>query len=211
MPFLSQRNADASALMQSLEKDMNFLQLFSGGVFDEARYSEVLDYVTKKYNTGEAQAEEAINHFLRDIRRARADFLSNRVAQADHIVVPPTHDNPTERRIPVVQKKQELPPPATGQDVTISAAPATTPAQKQEELSKSVNDSDQNRHQQLVNSAKAVKIAIGELAKAMYGIELSDENQDKVVSAVVEKISDCEAEQTSTTVKSLLSPLIKND
>ena len=230
---LSKRRADANLLLTKVSKDPKLKKMLQSGNFDDSALREAVDYVSRSYSAGETQSEEAIKHLVRQHRLKRASFLSNRLqtAATEKLVsavnqliragrtrkaqtaggvinIPPSDGNPTGKKIPV-QQTEGQPAAEPRQKLSIDATPAATPDQKKEDLSKGVDDGSQSRQQQLINGTKALKISIGEVAKAMYGIELSDENADKCVSKMIEAIANCEAEQTSATVLSLLSPLIK--
>jgi hypothetical protein len=167
---------------------------------------EATDYVADTYSVDRASAENAIHHFLRSRQAKRQTGLSNRRSQAN-IIIPPTEGHPTPTTIPVAAPPgNSLVQPNAG--VNISATPDTTPQQKIDDLVKPQTDGNDNRQQQLINSIKSCKVAIGELAKSMYQLDLTDENSDKVVSKLIEFVSNIAADQTAETTLSLASPLI---
>ena len=141
-------------------------------------------------------------------RKVKYDDLRQAQASGGTITIPPTDGNPLGKKVPVTQTEGQ-PAAEPGQKLTIDATPATTPEQKKEDLAKGVGDANKSRQQQLLDGAKALKISISETAKAMYGIELTDERLDSVVGKAIDLIANLEGEQTAETVKSLLSPLIK--
>lgn len=231
--ILSKRKADANLLMTRISTDPSFENLMKTGKFDEEGLKTAIAYVAEHYSAGEAQAEDVVQHYLRQYRTKTAAFLGNhstkkaeeslrnavnslirigqrRSAQAEApaITIPPTDGSPTPKKVPVdVTAGQPL--AESGGQLTIDATPATGDDQKKQVMNKSVDDKGESRQQQLINGTKALKISIGEVALAMYGIALDDGNCDKVVAKVIELIANLEGEQTSATVLSLLSPLIK--
>lgn len=125
------------------------------------------------------------------------------------ITIPATSTHPS-RTVPV----NDTPPPTAGpaKDLTIDADPTSTdeanPAEKAEDLTKPVADTASSRQQKLLNSIKALKIAIAEVAKDMFQTDLLEEKQDKVVTKCIDAISAAQSEQTADTVKTMASPLI---
>ena len=90
----------------------------------------------------------------------------------------------------------------------IDTAPAETPGQKVDDLTKPVVNPSQNRQQKVIDSISSCKVAVSGLAQAMFSLELDEEQIGKAVSKLIETVSNACAEQTAATVQSLASPLI---
>ncbi len=193
--FLSSRAASQDSLLLKLQRDPSLAQSLKQHI-DQSKLIELIQYVISSYSCSETDAESALNSLIRSHAHLISASLSNRKADTS-ITIPATTDNPVPKKVPIPEK-----------DPSIDATPANTTEKKVEDVSESVSDDQDSRQQQLINSIKALKLVAADLAKAMYGIELTEENQGKVVTKVIEAISDCSAEQTAETVKSLASPLI---
>lgn len=202
--LLSKRVADTSRLQESLQRDPTFAQQFlSRGVFDTTRLEAAVEYITQTYSCSQPDAEEALQHFLRGIQQQRSQGLSNRLAQSN-IVIPPTTDHPAGKTIQV----EKGPPPPPTPPAKIDTEKAESPNEKIEDLAKPVAKPAENRQQKVIDSIQSVKVAIGELAEAMYSLKLGDEALGKCVGKVIEQVSSACAEQTAATVQHLASPLI---
>lgn len=197
--MLSSRVALQTSILRDLEQDSTFLAALATSSRDH-----LVKYIISTYKSSEDDAEEALDSFI----RRRQYSLTSRGAQKQ-IKIPGTSDNPLGK---TVELKQEVPAPAAPApeqaEPTIDASPASSEEQKVDDVIESVTDDQKSRQQQLINAIKAIKITVNDLAKAMYGIELTEESQGKVVQKVIESISDLSAEQTADTVKNLASPLI---
>lgn len=202
---LSRRVADATNLLRMLQGDNKIINTIVTQPVNMDNLKQLVHYVSSHYSCSATDAEEALHHLIRQRGQNRQSTLTSRKA-ADHIVIPPTADNPVGKKVPLKPK------PADGtsgdQAATIDPTPANTEQQKVEDLTKSATDDQSNRQQQLINSIKALKVVANDLARSMYGVELTEENQGKVCSKAIEAIANLSAVQTSITVKSLASPLI---
>lgn len=190
--FLSKRIADQTQIQEQVFADKNLPSL----ILQQSR-EIVKKYLIDTYKLSENQAEELLDTYL----RTRAQCLATR-KQGQAIVVPPTTESPHARSIPVAKPTKESSP------ALIDASPATSPQEKAQEVSEAVTDDQESRQQQLLNSIKAIKLVVADLSKAMYGVELTEENLGKVATKVIEAVSDLSAEQTADTVKNLASPLV---
>lgn len=209
---LSKRQADATKLQSSLERDEQLATLLFNQQLTPVIQQQAIEYVTQAYSCSAADAEEAITHLIRTRNSQRVGTLSNRGAQLTdppkQIVIPPTTGNPIGRTVPVDKLADEVASPVADPKLTIDATPSDTTDQKVEDVTKPLTDDGGTRQQKLVASIKALKVAIAEVAKDMYSVELLDEGQGKVISKVIDAISAACSEQTAKSVKSLVSPLL---
>jgi len=202
---LSRRQADASKLLTSLESDQQ-LQSWIAQPIDEQAMQNLIAYVAQAYGASDTDAEEAIQHLIRGLQQRRQGTLTNRrLGQDAQIVIPPTAENPVGRTIPV--EKASTPPPAQ-KPLTVDATPTPTTETKEDAVTKPLKDSADTRQQKLINSIRALKVAIATVALDMYSVELLEDGQGKVVTKVIEQISAVCAEQTADSVKALVSPLL---
>ena len=200
MITLSRRQADASLLLSSLEHDQQVKAALAQQLDDDAM-QKLIGYTTETYRCSEADAEEALQHILRGITEQRQGRLTNRVAQ--QIVIPPTDDNPVGRTVPIAKAA-----PPTAKPLTVDATPTITDKDKVDDLTKPVVDKAESRQQQVIDAIKAEKTAGALLVKAMFALELSEEEQGKAITKIIEVYSNLAAEHTANTVKTMVSPLI---
>lgn len=194
----NRRQADNNQVIVALEKDEKFLTAIQS-IQNQEQIDQIAQYITEGYSCDENMAQEAIDHFIRRFRKAK---LSNRLAQST-IVIPPTTDHPIGKTIPVA-KTNSAPKP----QVTVDATPAATPEEKEREVEKPFNDESANRQQRIINSVRSLKLIIQELSRDMYEVPLTDEHCGKVVDKVIDQIGTLSGQQTSDTVRSLVSPLL---
>lgn len=194
MLSLSTREIHAEQLLSRVSIDPVVTALISQGNTVDA-----IKHISKGYSCSENEAEQVVHQLLRKTMESRRSILTKR--QAKDIFIPPTTDNPAGKRVTVEGLAGEHP-------ALIDASPADSQEDKEEDVTKPLNNDNSSRQQKIIDGIKAMKVLVSQVAQAMYGMELNDEACGMVITKMIGAISHGTSDQTTETVLGLASPLI---
>lgn len=202
--LLSERHANTTPLLTSIEQDQRLQASLLSGRVDESKLQQAIQYVVDQYGCSETEAEEGLGHLLRQ-QVQLSEGRKARKAQAQpgkQIIIPPTIDDPIGKKVPV----EKVSAPKT-EPLTINAQPSNTQDQKLQDVTKPLVQNE-NRQQGIIDAIKAVKVAVADLGQKMYNLEMSEENTGVVMEKIIESVSHAMADQTAKTVENMASPLL---